>query len=154
MRQVDRVGISLILCCCVLFLSGCESNFNERVPVSGTVEVNGEKLERGVVTFISVDNPDIVEGAEVGNGVFECEILTGEKIVRCSGSKVVGTYAPDPLFSDKVKDKLEELPESAFDQEIRINVKHKGDYFVIRYGADSSSENEKPTPNDHFNLSY
>lgn len=139
MKRIDFVKVSLFLCCFCIFLGGCENALDQRVAISGTISVDGEKLERGVVSFVSVDNPDVVEGGVVENGVFECEVLTGEKLVRCSGEKVVGTYAPDPLFPDKVVDKLEEFPESAFSQEIKLNVKHKGDYFVIKYGNNSSA---------------
>jgi len=149
MRQVDHIKISLILCCFGLFLSGCEGAIERRVSVTGTVHVDQDKLERGFITFVHVDNPNVVEGAKVENGVFECDLLIGEKIVRCSGAKVVGTYAPDPLLPDNIKDKLEELPESAFDKEIKVNVKQTGDYFVIQYGNAPTNETkvryEQPT---------
>ena len=139
MKRIDFVKVSLFFCFC-LFLCGCENDLDQRVAISGTISVDGERLERGVVSFVSVDDPNIIDGGVVENGVFECETTTGEKQVRCFGSKVVGTYAPDPLFPDRVVDKLEELPESAFSQEIQINVKGKGGYFVIKYEGDLSSD--------------
>ena len=73
-------------------LAGCGDG---KVPVSGTVSVEGTPVEEGTIRFIPVGE-GAPEGAAIRQGKYEAELTQGEKIVEVQGSKKVGEAKHDP----------------------------------------------------------
>lgn len=76
--------------CCVPLIFGCGGPASTAVPVSGTVSVDGQPVEGGLITFISVDDSTPAAGAPIKNGTYQAEVEPGEKKVMVLGTKVVG----------------------------------------------------------------
>ncbi|PQO35287.1 hypothetical protein C5Y96_09640 [Blastopirellula marina] len=69
---------------------GCGGPASTAVPISGTVSVEGQPVEGGLITFLSVDDTAPAAGAPIKNGTYSAEVEPGEKKVMVLGTKVVG----------------------------------------------------------------
>lgn len=67
---------------------GCGGSGTARVK--GHVTLDGQPLQQGAITFVSVDGVARTVGTVVLDGQFIVDMPTGKKIVRIQGTKVVG----------------------------------------------------------------
>jgi hypothetical protein len=59
-------------------LSGCGGKGYDRIPVAGTVTLNGEPMEEGVITFIPIDGSTGPKArAEISLGEYKFDSATG-----------------------------------------------------------------------------
>ena len=71
-----------------------------RIPISGTVTVQGEPVEEGAISFIPVSGEGAVEGAAITQGSYSTLLTKGEKSVQINGRKKVGEKVYDPTMKD------------------------------------------------------
>ena len=83
---------------CLLILPGCKKS--KGVRVEGTVTVQGELVDKGVIQFVAVDGSTAEAGGTIKGGKFVVTVVPpGEKIVRIRGSRVTGKRKVDPAPS-------------------------------------------------------
>ncbi|MBR4752604.1 MAG: hypothetical protein IKX88_12495 [Thermoguttaceae bacterium] len=132
-----RCMIALTLCLCAALTLGCQKG-PKKVHITGTISVAGEKVETGSVTFVD-SSTGMSEGAIIKEGAFDCEVTKGEKkLTNVLGSKVVGTFVPDPLYPDREANKYEDIPGKVFTEEKTINVTKKDEHFDIDYSGEGA----------------
>ena len=129
---------AVALSLCVVFVCGCGPKTPKKVAITGTVKVAGELVEMGKITFDPADGQGMSDGGTIVDGKFECEVTPGEKILNVYGSKVVGTFNPDPLYPDKVANKYEDFPAKVWTEEIKVTVTKKGENFDIEYTGEGA----------------
>ncbi|MEW4564589.1 hypothetical protein AB1K70_18760 [Bremerella sp. JC770] len=71
-------------------LIGCGGPASTAVPISGTVTVEGQPIEGGLITFLSPDGQTPAAGAPIQNGTYQAEVEPGQKKIMVLGTKVVG----------------------------------------------------------------
>ena len=129
----------LALCTFALMITGCGSGKPKTVVITGSVTVAGETVETGMITFKPVDGQGMDCGGAIKEGRFEVECTPGEKKIQAYGSKVVGTFVPDPLYPDRTANKLEDIPAKVFTEEVTINVENKKKQdFTIEYTGEGA----------------
>jgi len=64
--------------------------------VEGTVTVQDELVDKGVIQFVAVDGNTAEAGGLIKDGKFVVTVPPGEKIVRIRGSRVTGKRQVDP----------------------------------------------------------
>ncbi len=127
------------LCVCVLFVTGCGSDKPKMYTVTGTVKVAGEAIETGMITFKPADGSGMDCGGTIKDGAFTVECTEGEKVIQAYGSKVVGQFAPDPLYPDKLANKLEDFPSKVFTEEVKVTVEKKKNQVIdIEYTGEGA----------------
>ena len=131
--------VALALCLCAALTVGCQRG-PKKVRITGSISVAGEKVETGSVTFVD-SSTGMSEGAVIKGGTLDCEVTKGEKkVTNVLGSKVVGTYVPDPLYPDREANKYEDIPGKVFTEEKTINVTKKDEHFDIDYSGEGASK--------------
>ena len=80
-----------------VWVTGCRPA-NDEVTISGTVTLEGEQLESGVITFTPRDGATHVSGGIIEDGAYRVSVLPGEKIVLIRGLKRVA----DRTVTDEV----------------------------------------------------
>ena len=129
--------IAAALCLCATLAIGCQKG-PKKVHISGTIMVGDEKVETGSITFVD-SSTGMSEGAVIKDGTFDCEVTKGEKkVTNVLGSKVVGTFVPDPLYPDRTANKMEDYPGKVFTEEKTINVTKKDETFEIKYSGEGA----------------
>lgn len=88
--KYSQLLAALPVLCSISVVLGCGGPASTAVPISGTVSVDGQPIEGGLITFISVDDTVPAAGAPIKNGAYSAEVEPGEKKVMVLGSKVVG----------------------------------------------------------------
>ena len=132
-----RFMIAAALCLCATLALGCQKG-PKKVHISGTIMVGDEKVETGSITFVD-SSTGMSEGAVIKDGTFDCEVTKGEKkVTNVLGSKVVGTFVPDPLYPDRTANKMEDYPGKVFTEEKTINVTKKDETFEIKYSGEGA----------------
>src|SRR5690606_8439845 len=67
----------------IFLLCGCgESDTLKRVPVSGTVTLDGEPLPKGEIVFRPASGAGTTDGGQIENGSFSIEVTPGSKSVE------------------------------------------------------------------------
>ncbi len=125
MKSSKALVAMLALTVCAFCALGCGPKKPKMVVVTGSVKVAGELVETGLITLKPADGQGMDCGGTITDGKFEIETTPGEKRIQAYGSKVVGTFNPDPLYPDKVANKLEDFPAKVFTEEIKITVEDK-----------------------------
>ncbi|MDO5310011.1 MAG: hypothetical protein Q4G03_11055 [Planctomycetia bacterium] len=138
MKQYMILPVALLALLAVV-ATGCNKG-PKKVLISGTVSVAGEAVGSGSITFDPADGQGGSDGGKIVDGKFECEVTPGEKNVKCYGTKIVGTFNPDPLNPDIVANKYEDFPAKVFTEEIKITVNKKGDTFDINYTGEGAKK--------------
>ncbi|MBP5621183.1 MAG: hypothetical protein J6X44_04130 [Thermoguttaceae bacterium] len=132
-----RFMIAAALCLCATLALGCQKG-PKKVHISGTIMVGDEKVETGSITFVD-SSTGMSEGAVIKDGTFDCEVTKGEKkVTNVLGSKIVGTFVPDPLYPDRTANKMEDYPGKVFTEEKTINVTKKDETFEIKYSGEGA----------------
>ena len=108
-----RLVVLVSLC----FVAGCGRGYSgdRRYPLSGTVRVDGQPIDAGVISFIPADNDrQRVSGGPITDGVYSVEEASGANAgkyrVEVRWYKKTGRLVPDPLTGDMVGERKEGLP--------------------------------------------
>lgn len=78
----------------VALFTGCFGD--GKVPVSGTVSVNGIPVDQGTIRFAPVDGIGPTDGAAISGGSYSVELTPGSKNVHIEGHKKVGEEKQNP----------------------------------------------------------
>ncbi|MFN3148717.1 hypothetical protein [Bremerella sp.] len=89
MKYSPAFAVLSLLCSIPLFV-GCGGPASNAVPISGTVSVEGQPVEGGLITFLSTDGTAPAAGAPIKDGAYSAEVEPGEKKIMVLGTKVVG----------------------------------------------------------------
>jgi hypothetical protein len=93
-----RYTAGLVLVALAVAAGGCGKS-DGKVPVRGSVSLDGEPLEQGRIELIPSDGKGTTTGAEILDGDFQLRADPGPKTVHITAQKVVGTekmYPNDP----------------------------------------------------------
>lgn len=106
------------------WLAGCSRSSTEGT-VNGTVTLDDQPLQQGVVRFVPVDAQARTASAPVRDGKFTATVPIGEMRVEFSAPKIIGRHkvydTPDSPVVDEV---AERIPERFnVKSELRITVK-------------------------------
>lgn len=108
--------------------AGCGSKDTiKTVEVSGKVTIDGQPIERGVITFVAANGDTPTAGGTIENGQYKATIPPGEKIVLVLGNKLVGKEpeyegVPDSPMRDKYERITPEAYNVAHVSPLRANV--------------------------------
>ncbi len=138
-RMKNKFLLLAALCCCALVAVGC-SKGPKLLHITGSVKVADETVDTGSVTFKSSDGQGAAYGAPIKDGVFEAEVPAGDYNVTCLGGKVVGEFAPDPLYPDRMAQQIEDFPAVAFTEKIAVKIEKKGQVVDIVYTGEGNVE--------------
>jgi hypothetical protein len=76
-RAVKTTALFMWLAACACFTAGCGGKDFDRIPVAGTVSLNGAPLEDGVITFVPTANPGPKARASIVDGEYQFDSATG-----------------------------------------------------------------------------
>jgi hypothetical protein len=112
--MIRRAVYSLILSSsvfAVLVAAGCSGD-SSHGTVSGTVTLDGNPLEAGLIRFVPADGQTATADATIEKGAFTAKVPVGEKQITISAPKVVGKRkmyeTPDSPTVDVVQELLPE----------------------------------------------
>lgn len=109
MKYAQLLAVLPVLCSISLVV-GCGGPASTAVPISGTVSVEGQPIEGGLITFLSVDDTVPAAGAPIKNGTYSAEVEPGEKKIMVLGTKVVGEeYILQGVPDSGTREKLETI---------------------------------------------
>jgi hypothetical protein len=95
----------------VLFAAGCSADSSHGI-VRGTVTLDGNPLEKGLIRFVPIDGQTATADTTIQNGAFHVQVPVGEKQVSITAPKVVGKRkmyeTPDSPTVDIVHELLPE----------------------------------------------
>jgi len=116
-------GACLLLAAGAIVGTGCQSD--DRVAVTGTVTLDGQPLEQGVISFRPSDGNRPTAEALIVAGKFNAQLTTGEKRVEVQGFRQNGlqhAFADDP--TSPLVPRLEPIvpPRYHVDSMLRLNV--------------------------------
>ncbi|MBA2115191.1 hypothetical protein [Bremerella alba] len=118
MKYSPLLAVMSIVCAIPLVL-GCGGPASTAIPISGTVSVEGQPVEGGLITFISIDGNSPAAGAVIQDGSYQSEVEPGEKKVMVLGNKVVGEeYILAGVPDSGTREKLETVTHPSY------NAKH------------------------------
>lgn len=98
MRTFKLVAAASLACLSLSF-TGCAETRNE-FEIKGTVTINGEPIENGMINFVATDGVAQTAGGTITNGKYVAHVPPGPKTVLVLGNKVAGE---EPLYAG-VKD--------------------------------------------------
>lgn len=78
----------------LFLLCGCgDSDTVKRVPVSGTVTLDGEPLPEGEIVLRPANGPGATDGGKIENGAFSFEVTPGSKSIEITAwREIPGSY--------------------------------------------------------------
>ena len=85
----DRFLVGLVLATLGVTLCGCGDTGPRRVPVAGTVTVDGALLEKGTIQFSPVDNSGPMVAVTVDSGSFQVPADSGPIAGECKVNVLV-----------------------------------------------------------------
>lgn len=95
LKATWKTGLALALAvCCVAFV-GCGPK-DGLTPVSGTITLDGQPLEKGTVNFAPKGGPGTATGAPIENGKYEARVSPGKMAVTIYAQKTVPIENPTP----------------------------------------------------------
>jgi len=109
-----------LLCLCIFSLlvitlsAGCGSNGGDgRVGIAGTVSVDGEPLDTGVITFIPVGQ-GVAAGGKIVEGLYQIKpsegLSPGEYKVEIDSRKPTGKKVPETIGAGMIDEYASVLP--------------------------------------------
>lgn len=93
MNVLPLTRFGAILAAIVLF-AGCSGSSG--VPVTGSVNFEGQPVEQGAISFVDSNQKAPSEGATIVNGKFETVVTPGQKRVEIRASRPVKPNKNDP----------------------------------------------------------
>lgn len=126
-----RMVIVIVGCVVAGALAGCGSG-PASASISGEVKVDGVPVEKGVISFSSLDGTGAPVTGEIKNGRYEVRTTAGNKQVRISVPVVTGkqkeSNAPDAKFveitAESLPAKYHSRSELTFDVKSGSNTKN------------------------------
>jgi hypothetical protein len=119
----------LILAIFVIALAaGCSSS-DGLVELSGKVQVAGEAISQGTITFTPADGTGPSAEATIAGGEYSTRVAPGKKSIKIVGYKKVGEYHIAGPDSPKT-DKLEAINERTLEREITAEMTPPVDFDV------------------------
>jgi hypothetical protein len=131
MKHTTYVCLPVIIACCLAFCAGCGDGRPRRVPVSGTVLIDGQPLAHGSIQFISdstrpaggsLDSEGrfVLSCYEVGDGA-----ITGKYQVAVAGKEYISEtrsrwHAPKKYASPRTSGLEVEISEPTDDLKIEL----------------------------------
>jgi len=122
------VGVSLCLLASCSLVCGCGDSSSDRMSVQGTVTLDNQPLEKGVISFLPLPGTDSpTAGADVVAGQFEVPsgkgVFPGKFSVTITASLPTGKKIPDPRF-DQMVDELEQYLPIRYNtaSELEVNI--------------------------------
>jgi hypothetical protein len=121
----------ILLACAVIYIAGCGDGRPSRVPVSGTVLIDGRPLTRGYVKFVPANGrPSVGKIGEDGRFVLTCYdgedgAIPGTHRVQVAANRIISSnkiewFAP-PKYADFRTSQLEvEITEPVDDLTIEL----------------------------------
>ncbi|WP_299465249.1 hypothetical protein [uncultured Gimesia sp.] len=111
-----------LLCLCVfsllvITLPACSSSSsgNGKVAIAGTVSVNGEPLDTGLITFIPVGK-GVAAGGKIVEGLYQIEssagLFPGEYKVEIDSKKPTGKKVPETIGTGMIDEYASVIPEN------------------------------------------
>lgn len=101
--------------------SGCGPSTG---TVSGTVLMDGQPLEKGLITFTPKEGAEPPVSADIAGGKYSAEMSAGAKLVQISAQVVVGqqktSAAPDAPLDNIYEEKLPPMYNSASKLELEV----------------------------------
>ena len=107
-RMKLRIVWLLAVCHVSMAAHGCSSD-SGKGTVSGTVTLDGQPLQSGLIRFVPVDGQTPTAEATITDGEFSVEVPVGEKRVSISAPKVVGKRPAYQTPNAPMIDIVEEL---------------------------------------------
>ena len=83
-----RFLLIAVYCIIPFLLLGCGSS--DVASVVGTVEVNGQPLANGTISFGPAEGDGDAASATITNGAYEVRIAPGPKVIQITGPRVTG----------------------------------------------------------------
>jgi hypothetical protein len=118
----------------LLLFSSCGDQLR-LVEITGTVTVNGELVDKGVIQFVPVNGVGQEGGSAIKDGKFTAKIQIGDKIVRVDGAKVTGTKevspTPGTVLQVDIEKPLTSRKKHWDNSAIRITVNTQNEPFLI-----------------------
>lgn len=110
-KATNVLGLAVAVAVCL----GCSpENKLGRQPVTGTISVNGELLDRGSILFAPTDLNGVSSGAEIENGTYTIPahqgLTTGTYTVRIYATDVEAEEVAPTLPGPGVKTQPERIP--------------------------------------------
>jgi len=131
MKHAPLIAVLSFTLSLALF-SGCGGHASTTVPVSGSVTVEGQPVEGGLITFLPTDGQAPAAGAPIQDGTYQAEVEPGAKKVMILGNKVVGEeYVLEGVPDSGTREKIETVTHPNY------NAKH-----LTPLTADISGANE------------
>jgi hypothetical protein len=84
--MIRRFACAALVLTCI----GCGSS-DGLIPVSGTVKLDGQPIDKGSISFAPVDGTGQTAGSEIVVGAYKTRVPKGKLKVSISAMKVVGT---------------------------------------------------------------
>jgi hypothetical protein len=129
-----RYFYSFLVLVSLLSFSGC-GNQQKLVEITGTVTINGESIDKGVIQLVPVNGVGQEGGGTIHEGKFTAKVPPGEKIVRVDGAKVTGTRevspTPGTTLHVDVEKPLTSRKKHWDNSTVRITVNPKNEPFQI-----------------------
>jgi hypothetical protein len=125
---------SFLILLLLFSFSGC-GNRQKLVEITGTITINGESIDKGVIQFVPVNGVGQEGGGAIQKGKFTAKVPPGEKIVRVDGSKVTGTKevspTPGTVLQVDIEKPLTSRKKHWDNSAVRITVNPKNEPFQI-----------------------
>jgi hypothetical protein len=97
-------GLVLLTC-----LAGCGRS-GGLIAISGTVSYDGQRIEKGIVTFVPADGKGPTAAAVIADGKYSVKVAAGRKLVRIEAYKVLGQHPYSKYNPRIVVDQKQILP--------------------------------------------
>tara|TARA_R110002095_G_scaffold42912_6_gene39130 strand:- start:1432 stop:1872 length:441 start_codon:yes stop_codon:yes gene_type:complete len=101
----------------VIVLSACFSSNNDhgKVTIAGTVSVDGEPLDTGLITLIPVGK-GVAAGGEIVEGLYQIKssagLIPGEYKVEIDSKKPTGKKVPETIGTGMIDEYASVIPEN------------------------------------------
>jgi hypothetical protein len=118
LRAVTAVAF-LVLCL------GCGNSGPRTSPVTGVVELDGDALTEGDMTFLPKGSGGRAAGARVKDGKYAADVEDGTYSVKITASKKVPLGPGEPSVSGE-KEKLVSIIPARFNEKTELTIEVKG----------------------------
>lgn len=104
---------------------GCGNSGPRTSPVTGIVELDGEPLAEGDMTFVPKGTAGRAAGARVKGGKYTADVEDGSYSVKITATKKVPLGPGEPSVSGE-KDKLVSIIPARFNEKTELTLEVKG----------------------------
>lgn len=112
-------------CLISLVAHGCSSD-SSKGTVTGTVTLDGQPLQSGLIRFVPADGQTPTAEATITDGEFTAQVPVGEKRISISAPKVVGKRKAYETPDSPMVDIVEELLPARYNVTSELTLKVSG----------------------------